>query len=95
MVETFRFFARNTSGRPAVLKVDILYTDTKGKVRDAGTGDYSTANGAWVATGSLGIAIAWQAIPAGSSLPVTFRFSAVGNASWQLDDVYVDPFARR
>lgn len=91
----FRFFARNTSGRPAVLKVDILYTDTKGKVRDAGTGDYSSANGAWVATGSLGIAVAWQALPAGSSLPVMFRFSAAGNASWQLDDVYVDPFARR
>jgi hypothetical protein len=91
----FRFFARNTSGHAAQLKVDIFYTDTLGRVRNAGTGDYSTADGAWVPTGSLGIGIAWQAIPAGSSLPVTFRFTAVGTASWLVDDVYVDPFARR
>ena len=91
----FRFFARNTSGHSAKLKVDIFYTDTKGRVRDAGTGDYSTGDGAWVPTGSLGIAIAWQAIPTGASLPVTIRFSATGSAGWLLDDVYVDPFARR
>jgi hypothetical protein len=82
----FRLFARNTSGRPAQLKVDIFYTDTLGRVRNAGTG---------LPTGSLGIAIAWQAIPTGSSLPVSFRFTAVGSASWLVDDVYVDPFARR
>jgi len=91
----FRFFARNTSGHNANLKVDVLYTDTKGRVRDAGTGDYSTAGGAWVPTGSIGMNIVWQALPTGSSLPVTFRFSATGSDSWLVDDVYVDPYARR
>jgi hypothetical protein len=90
----FRFFARNTSGRLAQLKVDIFFTDTLGRVRNAGTGAYSTASGAWVPTGTMGIDIAWQAIP-GGSLPVTFRFTAVGSASFLIDDVYVDPMARR
>jgi hypothetical protein len=89
----FRLFARNTSGRSAQLKVDVFYTDSLGRLRNAGTGAYSTPSGAWVPTSTLGIDIAWEPIP-GGSLPVTFRFTAVGSASFLVDDIYVDPMAR-
>ena len=31
----------------------------------------------------------------GARTPVRFRFTPVGRANWQIDDVYVDPWARR
>jgi hypothetical protein len=89
----FRFFARNTSGGKAKLKVEVLYSDTKGKLREAGTGDYATRETDWLPTGSLGIDIDWEDIP-GGSLPVSFRFTASGTSAWLVDDVYVDPMAR-
>jgi hypothetical protein len=30
----------------------------------------------------------------GDMTPVQFRFTPVGSASWSIDDVYVDPWAR-
>jgi len=89
----FRFFARNTAGRKAKLRVDVLYTDVKGRLREEGTGDYSTREDGWLPTGSLGIDVDWNKIPGGTVL-VSFRFTAGSNSSFLVDDVYVDPFAR-
>ena len=89
----FRFFARNTAGRNAKLRVDVLYTDVKGKLREEGTGDYSTREDGWLPTGSLGIDVDWNKVPGGTVL-VSFRFTAESNSSFLVDDVYVDPFAR-
>jgi len=89
----FRFFARNTAGRKAKLRVDVLYTDVKGKLREEGTGDYTTREEGWLPTGSLGIDIDWDKVPGGAVL-VSFRFTAQNNASFLVDDVYVDPMAR-
>ena len=89
----FRFFARNTSGGKAKLRVDVLYTDAKGKLRGEGTGDYSTREDGWLPTGSLGIDVDWDKVPGGAVL-VSFRFTAENDSSFLVDDVYVDPFAR-
>ena len=89
----FRLFARNTAGGKSKLKVEVLYTDTKGKLREEGTGDYATRETAWLPTGSLGIDIDWENVP-GGSLPVSFRFTAAEDSAWLVDDVYVDPMAR-
>jgi hypothetical protein len=89
----FRFFARNTAGRKAKLRVQVLYTDVKGKLREEGTGDYATNDDAWLPTGTLGIDIDWASV-SGGALPVSFRFTAESNSSFLVDDVYVDPMAR-
>jgi hypothetical protein len=89
----FPFFARNTAGRKAKLKVEVLYTDTKGKLREEGTGDYATAKAGWLPTGSLGIDVDWAEVP-GGALPVSFRFTADSTSSFLVDDLYVDPMAR-
>jgi hypothetical protein len=89
----FRFFARNTSGRRGKLKVDVLYADAGGKLRQAGTGDYATSESDWRPTGSLDISIDFADV-AGGALPVAFRFTAQPGSSFDLDDVYVDPMAR-
>ncbi len=89
----FRFFARNTAGGKAKLKVDVLYTDSLGRLRDEGTGDYATRESAWLPTGSLGIDVDWDTVP-GGAVPISFRFTAKSDSSFLIDDVYVDPMAR-
>jgi len=89
----FRFFARNTAGRKAKLRVEVLYTDVRGKLREEGTGDYATREDDWLPTGSLGIDVDWDNVP-GGALPVSFRLTAASNSSFLVDDIYVDPMAR-
>jgi hypothetical protein len=89
----FRFFARNTAGRKAKLRVEVLYTDARGRLREEGTGDYATRESDWLPTGSLAIDVDWDRIP-GGAVPVSFRFTAESNSSFLVDDVYVDPMAR-
>jgi hypothetical protein len=89
----FRFFARNTAGRKAKLRVEVLYTDVNGNLREEGTGDYATRESDWLPTGSLAIDVDWDKVPGGTVL-VSFRFTAESNSSFLVDDVYVDPMAR-
>jgi hypothetical protein len=94
---SFRFFARNTAGRKAKLRVEVLYTDVKGKLREVGTGDYATREGDWLPTGSLSIDVDWDKVTGGAgvgAIPVKFRLTAENNSSFLVDDVYVDPMAR-
>ena len=30
----------------------------------------------------------------GNALPVSLRFTRAGRSSWQIDDVYVDPYSK-
>jgi hypothetical protein len=86
----FRFFARNTSGHKGKLKVEVLYTDSRGRARAEGTGDYATSESAWRPSDTLGIPVEFE--HAGETVVVSFRFTAL--SSFELDDVYVDPMAR-
>jgi hypothetical protein len=86
----FRFFASNTSDGKGKLKIDLLYTDLRGKPRSRSLDDYATADAGWKPSDQVGIDVDWD--HAGSAVAVQFRFSA--HDSFLLDDVYVDPMAR-
>ncbi len=88
----FRFFARNTAGGKSKLKIEILYTDLKGKARSENTDGYATTGDGWTPSDQIGIPVDFD--HAGSTVRVAFRFTAQSNSSLELDDVYVDPMAR-
>jgi hypothetical protein len=90
----FRLFVRNTSPKAASLKIEVVYTDTKGKVVIKGSGSYNGAPGVWDLTDTQRIKAKFDASVAGGAAPISFRFTAPAGTSWQLDDVYVDPRAR-
>lgn len=91
-----RLFARNTSniaGVPAELKVDILYTDVKGKTVRKSSGT-EVGMGAWKLSNRLQIKAVFDAAIADGAAPVVISFTAPSGTSWLLDDIYVDPRAR-
>jgi hypothetical protein len=85
---TLRFFTRAGKGKGA-LKVEVLYD---GRARTLGTIDASTA---WAPTAVLPTIVNELAPARGNAIQVAFRFTPRGNASWSIDDVYVDPFRSR
>jgi hypothetical protein len=92
----FRLFARNTSNRMASLKVEVLYLDTSGKLRTRASGTYNAPTSTWAPTGTLKLPLTFDPTAAAGAAPVSFRFTPQGlDSSWQIDDVYVDPMARR
>jgi hypothetical protein len=92
----FRLFARNTGDSKANLKVEILYLDTTGKLRTRASGTYKASTSGWAPTGTLKIPMTFDPTAAAGAAPVAFRFTPQGTgSSWQIDDVYVDPMARR
>jgi hypothetical protein len=90
----FRLFARNTGVVKSGLKVDVLFLDAKGAVKSTKSGTYTAPSTAWAPTTSLKIGITFGT-GVSSAAPVAFRFTAAKDAKWQIDDVYVDPWARR
>jgi hypothetical protein len=90
----FRLFARNTGVVKSGLKVDVLFLDASGRVKTSKSGIYTAPSTAWAPTTSLKIGITFGTGPS-SAAPVAFRFTAAKDAKWQIDDVYVDPWARR
>jgi hypothetical protein len=92
--ETFRFFARNTSGSSkAKLKVEILYPTKSGSWMTILGGIYSSSAVGWqpspIYLNSTNLALlSGQLNP-----PIRYRFTAAGGA-WQVDDVHVDPMVR-
>jgi hypothetical protein len=94
----FRFVARKASGnRKARLRVEVVYATGKGR-KSSRTAGKLRAGEEWRPTKKLAIAIG-RALSKGSgstrSGEVSFRFTPVGDADWQIDAVYVDPRARR
>jgi len=85
----FRTFTRNLTGKGS-LRVEILYPDAKGKLVTDSVGDIKGA-GKWAVSGLLPLEVVKKA--GTSTVPVSFRFTA-SNGGFQLDDVYIDPWAR-
>jgi hypothetical protein len=88
---TARVFFKQTGGLPgAVLQIDVLYDNVNGTTRSQ-------------TIGALGVAQQWRLSPqlltTASLVPtlgngttaVAFRFTAIGG-SFQIDDLYVDPW---
>jgi hypothetical protein len=91
----FRFVARTSGDKHSRLKVEILYTSAKGKHRSAVVGKLR-AGDAWAPTKKLAVRLG-RAKGHGKlkTANITFRFTPVGVGDWQIDDLYLDPRARR
>ena len=88
---SFRFFARNTSAGVGDLKVEVVWQES-GVRRTSKAAVDKQAGTAWTPVKSLRLPSG--ALSTGRLEPVTFRFTATGG-SYQIDDLYVDPFMRR
>jgi hypothetical protein len=93
---TFRFAARASGvDKHSRLGVEILYTGKKGAQRSAVVGKLR-AGEEWAPTKKLAVRLG--RVKTHGKLKwanVTFRFTPVGVGDWQVDDLYLDPRARR
>jgi hypothetical protein len=84
-----RFFAKS-SNPAATLRVQVLYEDAFGNVQSAPMGLVS-AGSSWSPTAPLPIIVNLLPLLPNDRTAVAFKFTASGG-SFQLDDVYVDPY---
>jgi hypothetical protein len=89
----FRLFARNTGALAGALKIEVLYFDAKGNIVNTKPVDYKTTTTGWQPTGMVGINV-FTSKTTVAAAPVAFRFTTGKDANYQIDDVYVDPWAR-
>lgn len=87
-----RFFARSGSALNRV-NVEVLFEDGIGNAQSAPIGAI-TAGSDWAPTAPLPIVVNLLPLLPGNHTAVAFRFTAA-SGSVQIDDVYVDPYARR
>ncbi|HWT25871.1 MAG TPA: hypothetical protein VN213_20365 [Solirubrobacteraceae bacterium] len=90
---TLRFFARSTGGLLPLLKVDLLYRDGLFRLVSVPVG-VVVPGSAWRPTLPMLTASVLAAAVAGGEAPLSVRFTAL-SGSWEIDDVFVDPYARR
>ena len=85
----FRVFARNQGDPIAILQVDALFTGNNGQPMTKRVGSISAGSG-WALSDPVKFA---NAISPGKDglASLSFRFTVVGNGSFSLDDLYVDP----
>jgi hypothetical protein len=91
---SWRFFARSADGSSASqLHVSVIWSDNYGHTGVIPQWTFNGTNySSWQATSSL---VLGSVIPPGLTLHVQFVFSAdSGGGAWNIDDVYVDPYAR-
>jgi len=90
----FRLLARNTGNPAATLRVEATYS-LLGLVRTRTVGTVSGASG-WAPTQQVSTVLTLATV-VGTLIPsaIQIRITPVGSGGkWQVDDVYVDPFAR-
>jgi hypothetical protein len=87
-----RFFARSSGGGLlSSLKVEVLFEDSAGYVHSLPIGAVGTG-GSWHPSAQMPVIVNLLPLLPGAHTPVQFRFTPVGDANWQIDDVYVDPW---
>jgi hypothetical protein len=89
---TLRLFVRSSDpSTSSKLKVEVVYQTAEGSVRSQPLdGILAGTSTSW--TPYVPISIGMSSHPQiDGKTPVRFRFTAQGPASWQIDDVYVDP----
>lgn len=88
---TMRFFVRGTGS--GVVRVDAVYA--KGTDREKSVRLASVAAGeSWAPSPVVPLIVNELAPDTGNALEVSLRFTARGDGSWQIDDVYVDPYRK-
>jgi hypothetical protein len=85
---TMRFFVRQTASG-SDLKVQGLVQTPRGPLALTVADLADGSEPGWT---SVQINIPTNRIPKGLSIPAALRFVVPGSGSWQLDDVYVDPY---
>jgi hypothetical protein len=94
---TMRFFAKNTGAETGTLRVSVTYEDSD---YDTHTVDLATLTSAdagaeWTPSPVVDLTAPLVALLEDDETPVWFSFSAEGEgSSWQVDDVYVDPYGK-
>jgi hypothetical protein len=88
----FRLFAKKLALAKGDLKMDVLFFDGKGNVKNTKAFTYTSSLTAWLPTGTVKIGL----FDGGATgvAPVAFRFTAK-DRGYRIDDVYVDPMSRR
>jgi hypothetical protein len=89
-MSSLRFFAQQAGGGTN-LRVKALVQNADGGVTAVPVADLADGSmPAWAPTDPLGGS---SHLPAGTSVMVALRFRApVSSGSWQIDDIYVDPY---
>jgi hypothetical protein len=89
---TIRLFARNTGAGTGLLQVNVQFTGPLGLPLTVPI--EAIASGAtWQPTAVAPILANVLTLFPGQETNVAFQFTPIGG-SWQIDDVYVDPFQR-
>jgi hypothetical protein len=89
---TLRFFARSTGPRLSTLAVSVQFETSLGLVLTLPIG--VVTSGEWAPTLPMTVLANLLPLLPNQQTPVRFRFTPVGAATWQIDDVYVDPRKR-
>jgi hypothetical protein len=91
---TLRFFAKRTGGGflggLSSMSVEVLAETTLGLVVSVPIG-VVVNDGSWQPTLPMAVIANLLPLLPGEHTPVAFRFTPLGTATWQIDDVYVDP----
>jgi hypothetical protein len=90
---TLRFFARNTGSALSTLRVDVRVETSLGLVLTLPLA-VVVAGSSWQPTLPMPVLVNLLPLLPGQYTPVAFRFTPLGG-NWRIDDVYVDPRARR
>jgi hypothetical protein len=94
---TIRFFAKRSSSglfdALSTMTVEVLTETSLGLVVSLPIG-VVTNTGGWLPTLPFPVLANLLPLLPGDHTPVQFRFTPIGTATWQIDDVYVDPHSR-
>jgi len=85
---TMRYFG--TGAKSGALVVEALYTKRNGKQKSVKL-DVAQGTGRWAPSDVVPMRVNERA-GEDNALSVSLRFTARGNAPWQIDDVYIDPY---
>lgn len=89
-----RIFATNPGSSLDTLQVSVNWLDASGNVHTTAIGTLS-AGSSWAPSVQMPILVNLLPLLPGNMTPVSFTFTPSGSGgSWQIDDVYVDPWGR-
>jgi len=94
---TLRFFAKRHTGgllNLSTMRVDVLFENNLGIVNQLPIG-VVLGSPNWQPTLPMTVLANLLALLPGEKTPVAFRFTPMLGGDWSIDDVYVDPYARR
>jgi hypothetical protein len=92
---SLRFFARNTGSPLGALAVEVVVTTSLGLRIGVPVGVLTRFRGGWSPSWPMPV-VANLLTLTGGKTRVALRFTALGPlSSWEIDDVYVDPYSKR